>query len=199
MSPIASRTRAGAVSRAPSPAGTPKLRGASGAGRGARPGSRRAGREGGASVGGARAGGVAATRSGGERVASGWRARRQPQELAGCRLLRGPRAGSGLPGSPLRPWPGFSFVFRWFQIGAVGNVVEELSSEVLVPSPALVSLSVERQQAQWRCLRGGREDSPRRAAERLVLGEVGGCLARFLCPLLCFNKVEGGLGVRVRA
>ena len=73
-------------------------------------------------------------------------------------------------------------------------MVEALSSEVLVSSPALVSLSVERQQAPWRCLRGGREDSPRRAAERLVLGEVGGCPARFFCPLLCFSKAEGGAG-----
>lgn len=94
MSPIASRTRAGAVSRAPSPAGTPKLRGASGAGRGARPGSRRAGREGGASVGGARAGGVAATRSGGERMAGA-------EAAAGaCRVpvAAGSAGGIGAPG-----------------------------------------------------------------------------------------------------
>lgn len=65
--PVAIWGRAGAAFWAPSPAGTPKLRGAWGAGRGARPGLRRRRREGGASVGGARAGGVAATRSSGAR------------------------------------------------------------------------------------------------------------------------------------
>uniref|UniRef100_UPI002953713C Krueppel-like factor 16 n=1 Tax=Panthera onca TaxID=9690 RepID=UPI002953713C len=102
--------RARAVSCAPSPSGTPKLRGAWGAGRGARPGRRRAGRAGGASVGGARAGGVAATRSGGAR-------------LAGATVVA---AGA---------------------LGARGAMGEEESR---------------------RRLRGGIEDSPPRAAERLA-------------------------------
>lgn len=63
------------------------------------------------------------------------------------------------------------------------------SCEVIFPSHASIFLPVEKQEESRRCLRGSREDSRQRAAERLVRGQVKGVPRTFPFP---FPVLIGG-------
>lgn len=121
-------------------------------------------------MGGARAGGVAATRSGGARMAGGGSARGSPgaRRRAVVEWDRAPRQP---------PLPGAAFCLFSVAFGS-GRCALWLEHPALrsrsSPAPASVSLAVEREEESRRGLRGSVVDSPPRKAPLLARGQDGG-------------------------